>query len=228
MESDIYWVDTRNADSRDHRTGGGVARRGARALARRGRWWPSRRDPSRAGDNVLLEPYGNRVHEPVREPVHDPPQGTLASNCSQRSRAVSSWTSRIFARADAASGGTGRGGYVGTDVGNLILYQNARVVRGVARRFGRSATSSPSCWGSASWRLQLQGQGQPGASSGGWLRSPDRRRSGVRRCGAADRSRRTPLDRRRATSRRRSRRRRRIRRRARRIRTRAGLRSSRS
>ena len=126
-EGDLYFVDTRNADSRDHRTqGGGASRPGGRPV------------------NVVQVPgsgqtrvyaasppmpvyYGNPYMNPGYPNPYMTPQQTLATNLLGRisTGQIVDLVAQIFAALmplPAAPTGTAD---ANTDVGNLILYQGA-------------------------------------------------------------------------------------------------------
>jgi hypothetical protein len=127
-EGDLYFVDTRNADSRDHRTqGGGTARPpGARPMS-------VVTVPGSGQTRVYAaQPpmpvyYGNPYMNPGYPNPYMTPQQTLATNLLGRisTGQIVDLVAQIFAALmplPAAPTGTSD---ANTDVGNLILYQGA-------------------------------------------------------------------------------------------------------
>jgi hypothetical protein len=129
MESDIYWVDTRNADSRDHRTQGGSSSpwrpgtRPAQAVVAQ----PAQIYSAPAQPMYYQNPYGNPYMNPYGNPYMTPPQGTLASNLFGKITGgqLVDLVAQIFAALMPLPAAPVATDVVGTDVGNLILYQNA-------------------------------------------------------------------------------------------------------
>lgn len=111
----IYYVDTRNADSRDHRTGSSGS----------SGWRPSAPPPSRT---VYLPPGAGRVLAPVTAPViyAQPPQSAVASLFGKLTTGqVIEMVAQLFASLQplpAAPIGTKD---AATDIQNMMLFQGA-------------------------------------------------------------------------------------------------------
>ena len=129
-ESDIYYVDTRNADSRDHRVQGGSSGGGWRPAG------PIRTvvaQPASVYSQPYAQPppfYGNPYMNPYANPQLNPyanPQSTVASNLFGRISGgqLVDMVAQIFAALMPLPGAPVATDNVSTDVGNLILYQGS-------------------------------------------------------------------------------------------------------
>jgi hypothetical protein len=124
-ESDIYYVDTRNADSRDHRVQGGSS----------GAWRPAGpirtvvAQPASVYSQPYAQPppfYGNPYMNPQLNPYANP-QSTIASNLFGRISGgqLVDMVAQIFAALMPLPAAPVATADTSTDVGNLILYQGS-------------------------------------------------------------------------------------------------------
>ena len=126
-EADIYFVDTRNADPRDHRAQGGGTAPGGRPMSVVQVPGSGQTRVYAATPGYYGNPYMNPAFPPGYPNPYMTPQQTLATNLLGRisTGQIIDLVAQIFAALmplPAAPTGTAD---ANTDVGNLILYQGA-------------------------------------------------------------------------------------------------------
>ncbi len=117
--ADIYYVDTRNAPSRDHRTQGGQTRPARTVYVP-----PSRQPSPYAQPAVYAQPYANPA--PVLYQAPYPQQSIAASFFGKLTTGqVVDMVAQLFAALQPLPGAPVATRDTATDVGNLILFQGA-------------------------------------------------------------------------------------------------------
>ena len=134
-EADIYFVDTRNADPRDHRAQGSAATvRGPSGRPMTTVTAPGSGGRVFAATPQSAYPYGNPYGNPYANPFANPyanpymnPQQTLATSILGRvtTGQMIDLVAQIFAALMPLPGAPTATADANTDVGNLILYQGA-------------------------------------------------------------------------------------------------------